>query len=425
MLTSIRRDGTGLEWLKPHESAAVVSWWQGKADLDQQKAAQQILVALHERRRWLLCGCRGDAAVVSSRPYLAPAKTDSTLYLRRMQNRHPHATTCTFWHDQVHSPTSAQLSNNALLAVHGIAPSFLLDDFSKLVLSKPSNVPPAPNDSSSSYARLPRHAARLFWLAQASGFQQAPNFANPVHELLKTAQKVPVGPALNLQDLLYCNVRAWSEAWYRKPFRLCIDAGIEPSCWLIQLAVEFDVDKRIITYKDDAQKLLTVPVYGEMKVFGGVASAARFPMVVIALIKKTANGAILDSAYAHPVLDDTRWMLVDSDLERKTYADLADICFWLKQEKGLGIEIEKPLYAWQHSNERPDFVLTLTSRAQKRQQLVVETMGFEDPQYEARKLALAANVKCPVFFDRRAEKGNVSNFDLAAAVAYWAGQFSL
>lgn len=318
--------------------------------------------------------------------------------------------------------TSAQLTNNALLAVHGIAPSFLLDDIGKLTLSKPSNVQPASNDTASSYARLPRHAARLFWLAQESGFQRVPNFANPVHELLKTAQKVPVGPALNLRNLLFCTVRAWSQAWYEKSFSLCNNAGIEPSCWLIQLAVDFDVDKRTITYKDEAQELLTVPVWGEMKVFGGVASAARFPMVVIALIKKTANGAVVDSAYAHPVLSEKRWMLVDSDLERKTYEDLAQICFSLKAQKGLCIEIEKPLYAWQKSNERPDFVLTLTDRVQKRHHFVVETMGFEDPQYEARKLALTANVACPVFLDRRAELPNPSNTALACAVAYWAGQ---
>ena len=113
-----------------------------------------------------------------------------------------------------------------------------------------------------------------------------------------------------------------------------------------------------------------------MKVFGGDASIARFPLLVVCVLRDLpAHGVVAYSAYAHPVASEDHRMLVDSDLERLTLLDLLSVCKWLQDEKRILVEIDKPLHAWQGTGERPDFVLTVESKTGLLSHLVIETTG--------------------------------------------------
>lgn len=102
------------------------------------------------------------------------------------------------------------------------------------------------------------------------------------------------------------------------------------------------------------------------------------------------------------------------------HPDLQSVCTWLQDEKGILVEIDKPLHAWRQTSERPDFVLTLKSSAGAEKCLVIKTMGYDDPAYETRKAELARKVDWPVYFDRRSGQDKESGKALKSVVAKWA-----
>lgn len=269
--------------------------------------------------------------------------------------------------------------------------------------------------------RVSKMATRLFWLAESAGWQKAPFLNSPVKALLTFSEKHHMA-GTTLADYLYTTVKVWTEQWCNSAFRKCRLAGIPEACWWVQLATGFDTTARTVSYAGEKGQLVTIRVHGQMQVFGGDASAVRFPMVVIALVRPGIHGSTLQSVYAHPVLDERRWMLVDSELERQTYTDLASVANWLKEEMRLEIEISKPLHDWADSQERPDFVLTLTRGLGHHKLFVVETMGFESESYVQRKLELARNLGSEFFFDERTKFSGKPNSELIQAVKRWAGR---
>ena len=50
------------------------------------------------------------------------------------------------------------------------------------------------------------------------------------------------------------------------------------------------------------------------------------------------------SAYAHPCAAAAHLMLVDSDLERRTLAQLRSVQTWLAKRKSVAVTIEKPMF---------------------------------------------------------------------------------
>jgi len=94
-------------------------------------------------------------------------------------------------------------------------------------------------------------------------------------------------------------------------------------------------------------------------------------------------------------------MPVDSNLERHTFQVLTQLRSWLSQKKGIGLAVVKPLFDMSAntgldepdsdvdtSRESciPDFLVE-ANRVPKggRSLLVIESMGYADPQYRERK----------------------------------------
>ncbi|MGH7041153.1 MAG: hypothetical protein ACREFY_03360 [Acetobacteraceae bacterium] len=91
-------------------------------------------------------------------------------------------------------------------------------------------------------------------------------------------------------------------------------------------------------------------------------------------------------------------MLVDSKLERRTLDELLRLQSWVRNNKGIRLEIEKPYFDIAAEDDAadsevaprepciPDFILRAKGSAARGTRTVpVETMGFADETYRARK----------------------------------------
>jgi hypothetical protein len=151
-----------------------------------------------------------------------------------------------------------------------------------------------------------------------------------------------------------------------------------------------------------------LPVRGRVSVFGeadgndqedSAGPLARPPYLAICLAGRPSADAPVTilRAYAHPSLSARHLMLVDNNLERLTLAELLGLQSWLLANKGIRVEIEKPLFDIVEDDATnpepaprepriPDFVLKAEGEAARGARTVlVETMGFADEAYRVRK----------------------------------------
>ena len=402
-IVRILRDGKHVKPLGSQVAISLRAWWQGVATERDQAIVTPLLADLHATSQWLTCDCISG----SDLPILAPAQLGRVFFLRRLTQRKSHAENCVFWSAQ---KEAAELNAGPAKDVPehpaDVAPSFLLSDTAETKSESPGDT-------------LPQMAKRLFWLAEKSGWQRTP-LGHSIKDLLQVADGVPVSPEISLKNTLYCTAKVWTHHWADTVFARCTKAGVPLVCWWVQCAISIDLEARTIYFLNEAGQPFSVPVTGELTVFGGDCSSARFPMLVIGALRKRSDGSVhLEKAYAHPVASEKNLMLVDSNLQRQTLADLLSVCLWLYKTKGITVDIKKPLYNGKGATEKPDFVLSISTKGGVESCLIVETMGFDDVQHEARKTDLAKQAGWPVYFDRRYRSTDVSK-DLKSAVAKWA-----
>ncbi|GAB2790016.1 hypothetical protein GCM10027021_10650 [Dyella kyungheensis] len=146
-----------------------------------------------------------------------------------------------------------------------------------------------------------------------------------------------------------------------------------------------------IDVRDDGSKWL-IPTYGEpLEVAGrlylpGAGTAGPYVAIALVAILPGEARAAIHRAYVHPLYSFDEWLPVDSDLERRTLSILMDKLHFQANRAKNPYEIEKPLLdiapdpTAPEVRVRPDFVVF--SHGKK---LVVETMGYTDPEYLERK----------------------------------------
>ena len=151
----------------------------------------------------------------------------------------------------------------------------------------------------------------------------------------------------------------------------------------------------------------TVRVRGRLAVFAEEANgrdtqgerAARAPYLAACVLGRPSSESEVQvlSAYAHPCATAAHLMLVDSDLERRTLAQLRSVQTWLAKRKSVAVTIEKPMFDVGAGEEAeaiprppciPDFVVSAAGIGGARASAIVETMGFADEEYRARKRRL-------------------------------------
>lgn len=192
-----------------------------------------------------------------------------------------------------------------------------------------------------------------------------------------------------------------------------------------------------------------IPVRGRIAVFGeragrggSLADNARAPYLAACVVGRAEDDGPVEvlSAYAHPCASADHLMLVDSDYERRTLAQLRSLQEWLEKKRGVGLTIEKPVFELGSVDEGenssvgrgvciPDFVLRATGVGDGGHEIaIIETMGFADASYRTRKTRMHAMMSAalggaPVVMHDFVEIGSMSREEYDRA--FWRGLMRL
>ncbi len=343
---------------------------------------------------WFLCDCRPDA---DRPPALVPV---SQTHVRRHQDaRWPaHCDACDFYRypDEQHEITASYR------APPRDRPMRLMR-----TLSIGSAAMEHRLSGSSRHTKRPRLARLLMQLLTDAGLQRIepgwrrPPLVEQVKAIWTAARSVEIDTGVRLTSFL-CTSPA------RLPQLVARIAAPEPARFA-HTRPHGVLITRVGGIGDGELHPLFGPaiaVRGRLAVFGEWTSrgadvragfAARAPYLAICVLGRAAPETDVEvlSAYVHPCAAADHLMLVDSDLERRTLAEIRSVQAWLERRKGLSIGIEKPLFDMMPAPEAgaaptppivPDFLVGRVDEGPSRRPcVVVETMGYGDDAYRARK----------------------------------------
>ena len=397
--------------LSAQEDLSLSLWWLDKASPSQTSVVLKLIERAHTDSRWFGCECTG----LRTAPMLAPVLKDKTYFITRLTKRATHHEGCPFYFEQVASSASDRGGSSDVPEM-GPAPSFLPESKgTKLATGERQASTPSINGKRN--PSIPAMATKLCWLAQNAGWQYFPSQKRADAALLELADTIDVG-GRSLKKMLRCDPRAWSEGWIINDLSREKPNAVRWWTCLIESADLKARTARVIDYQTTFQ----ISISGDMRVSAGDVSPARFPMLALAAVKLSGGALVAHKLYAHPIASVDHWMLLDSNLERQTLADLRSVSAWLESAKAITVSIEKPLFAWHDTGERPDFVVQRRAQDGHWSYMVVETMGFDDPKYLARKQAMRGKLLqqgVEVYWDMRASDPDASKA-LRSAVARWA-----
>lgn len=147
-----------------------------------------------------------------------------------------------------------------------------------------------------------------------------------------------------------------------------------------------------------------IAIFGERdgRDAGPGLSATRGPYLMLCLVGRRSPKARVEvlRAYLHPCMSESWLLPVDSNLERHSMTKMVAVGRWFRDQRDLALAIHKPLFDLAeppqalsadaieaHEPILPDFIAEVAEGAAVRR-VVVETMGYADAAYRARKLRL-------------------------------------
>ena len=154
---------------------------------------------------------------------------------------------------------------------------------------------------------------------------------------------------------------------------------------------------------------LAVPVRGRISVFGereghrretATEKSARAPYFAASLVArpKASDPVCVMKSYVYPCASLRDLMLMDSNYERRTFAELRRLQQFLANKQGIRMVIEKPMLDIRSGGDLedqaleagepciPDFILqTEAAPIGGAANVIVETMGFAGEKYRSRK----------------------------------------
>lgn len=366
----------------------------------QDRAAGALVVARYQQLgsgHWFLCDCRGGA---QRPPALVPV---AQTHIRRHEDqRWPvHCDDCDFYRDQD--------EQRALTASYA-RPSAGKPMRLARPLGRVAQAAVASSASRSPHTSRPGLARLLIRLLVDAGLQRIepgwrpPPLVEQVKAIWAAARDVEIDDGVRLTGFLCTSPARLGELMARVAaapagqFRNSRPHGV-----LIARVASIGAGQ--------LQPVAGAPirVRGRLAVFGeqagavresGAERAARAPYLAACLVGRALEGAPVEvlSAYVHPCAGDAHLMLLDSDLERRTLALLRRVQGWLGKHRGVSVAIEKPMYdiapplaesvasaVAPRAPCIPDFILRAGCDGETARTVVVETMGFADAAYRARK----------------------------------------
>ncbi|MCR6481032.1 hypothetical protein NU688_33080 [Variovorax sp. ZS18.2.2] len=417
--------------LSESEISALNRWWDGKASVADHACVLTLLDRLHTGSAWLACACTGND---DDPPLMAVARNSMTqgLSLRRLPDRPAHRSDCRYA-SEMREPLQDEGEgaddtdwggdpddgggDETVAAGEPLQPNFVFAVArSARAQRQEAALERVGSDRGTTIHLLAR---RMFWLLHEAGTNRWPQPYTTTDQvaLLELAKKIELTQGLVLWDVLYCHPWDWWENKMDTGFDKCEGQGLKPQVWwLCEIEDACQKAKWVHLVGDGRQ----VDIDGRLAIYGGDGSPARYPMLMCALVARLPDGAVrIMQAYAHPIQAIKWWLPVDSNLERQAVRDLLSVMNWLQDDKQVLLEMLKPLFSWNATGARPDFVVS--HRQDPKPCVVIETMGREDASYRERKLRtlqrLAAHT---VIEDDRVKDPTGAGKKLSSAVARWA-----
>jgi hypothetical protein len=361
------------------------------------RAAAAPIVAHYQQQGggcWLLCDCRPDA---TRPPALVPV---AQTHIRRHQDeRWPaHSETCDFFRD----PGEQRVVTESYSRAAAARPLRLARGFAAVAPALERAIVPSSNG-----VRRPGLARLLMRLATDAGLQRispgwtCPPLLDQAMALWEAARRIEIDAGVRLPEFL-CTNRARLGELEQK----ILAAGAErfprtrPHGVLI-VRVSAVADEALVPVAGDP-----IPVRGRIAVFGEASierraseaeRARRPPYLAACVIGRAAPDGPVEAltAYVHPCAGGAHLMLVDSNLERLTLAQLRSVQTWLAARRGVRVWIDKPLFDLgpeaagadaARAPVIPDFVLRVENAPTRGAAVVaVETMGYADADYRSTK----------------------------------------
>lgn len=345
-----------------------------------------MLQSMQDKRQWLACGCGGALGAASAIlfPRALPRGVHRKATLVPNYDRGSHRSDCALGRARIDATDAPAIRERPALAGGlGIlrAKSTLGGNRSG---TRQTGVAPVKRQRST-----PSLATVLFTLFEQAGFnvltarQQSDTDA-------KNHLRTVMG-RLFLDGVGKRPVRDWCELSFATASRLQRRIDQEDDASWGKLRPQGFVMDRVRDYRSKAGSHVLTNLYGDQLCFDGrlYVPGEETPgpwMAIGVMCRDSETGLVaVQRTYLHPLRGDNDFYLVDSDLERHTAALLA-VHLAKMQLAGKPYRVIKPLLdlsvpGGEHGSARPDFIVSNC----KGDNLVVETMGYDDPDYLERK----------------------------------------
>jgi hypothetical protein len=372
--------------------SALVRWYTGDGSRRDEEAGILLVQQARIGEKWIACDCLGSSC---KPPILTPAflSEAETYYLRRLTGslRPEHLPTCPFFRDQTTNRISEVRSP--------VTPADPPDGYFEVLRPAPEKLAQRPdsesNDDRTRAASVPRLARLLWRMLDVSGLAIAPpifdepaerSIAQEFRALSAAAGKLEIAPGIELGRALwthadalhsrraYAVIRNLARNWPR---------GHAPQGFLSVFAHRVSGST---IYPAGAEPII---VANRVQSPSGSANPVKGPFLVIVVIGEypEAQGYAPLRAYAQPIFSGTRFVPVESEIERSVLRTLIDIR-WALHRNDIDVAIEKPVFdrLTRLGACRPDFLLEARSRKTGEiRRLVVQAIGTQPDEGQSSK----------------------------------------
>lgn len=398
-LTVVQKNSprTPVRELSSTETAPLVDYFQNGVRTPRLLA---VLQELHERKQWVLCGCKG-AIHLADMPALVVARTgEGKLYIRNIPSRPTHSLECPF----AYTPTiSTEIVDRGLkadvqrraLADQPPTPATLRSPLD-LHLAPATGATAGTSASSKHRERSASRRARrypelgkvLFYLMEQAGMlTQTSEFdlLKAFHFMSKAAESILAFGTIPLSDVLSYSPKTIDSLIRRVKMHA---ATGEKNAFGMAVMIVHDIDSlgggEYELRRTTNEQVWSCRPRGQVKVLAK-RSITKGPFIaaITYAVPLGESEPVPFHVFASPILSRTRTLPVESDLERRAAGSLLRLFTWAEEKKHLRLTLTKPLFDLQGplGDCRPDFVIKGLSRT-----AIVEVMGMmTSEEYEDRK----------------------------------------